>query len=267
MLQLKARIIANQRIKGPYSHSIIQAPALALQANPGQFLQVKVGDAVSPLLRRPFGVHGTEGQKVKIMYEVVGPATTIFSNRQPGDYLDVIGPLGNGFNLPPITCHLRPILVAGGMGVAPLVFLAEKLTEGKSTKLRGKSLVLIGARTKDDILCEKEFKKLGCDVKIATDDGSRGFKGKVTELLNKILRENEKTRKRENEIYACGPRPMLKEISRSALQYNVPAQVSLEEHLACGIGACLGCVIETRYGYKRVCKDGPVFDARDIIWD
>jgi dihydroorotate dehydrogenase electron transfer subunit len=127
-----------------------------------------------------------------------------------------------------------------------------------------KPLVLIGAKNKNQILCEKEFKKLGYDVKIATDDGSRGFKGKVTELLEKILLSAVSCQL--SAVYACGPRPMLKEISRIANIYKIPAQISLEEHMACGIGACLGCVVNTKEGFKRVCKDGPIFNAKEIVW-
>lgn len=144
------------------------------------------------------------------------------------------------------------------MGVAPLLFLAEKLT-------RNRTLVLIGAKTKSQILCGQEFKKLGCEVKIATDDGSQGHKGKVTDLLNKILPLA--ISHKPLAIYACGPRPMLKEISRLSQEYKIPAQISWEEHLACGIGACRGCVVKTKTGYQRVCQEGPVFTAPEIIWE
>ena len=138
------------------------------------------------------------------------------------------------------------------MGIAPLVFLAEKL--------KSKAEVFIGGKTKKQILCEEELKKLGCDVKIATDDGSLGFKGLVTNLLKKRLREKNKPLM----IFSCGPKAMLREIANISKKYKIPAQISLEEHMACGIGACFGCSVETRFGYKRVCKEGPVFDARDI---
>ncbi|MDD5045304.1 MAG: dihydroorotate dehydrogenase electron transfer subunit, partial [Candidatus Omnitrophica bacterium] len=177
------------------------------------------------------------------------------SQKGAGEYLDVIGPLGNGFTLP-LTPYPLSLLVAGGMGVAPLVYLAEILK-------RSKILVLIGAQSKSGIICEKEFKDLGCSVKIATDDGSCGFRGKVTELLSNILVTMDC---RPATIYACGPRPMLKAVAEIAQKENIPAQISLEEHMACGIGACLGCAVNTRAGYKRVCKDGPVFGAEEIIW-
>ena len=140
--------------------------------------------------------------------------------------------------------------------MAPLVFLAEKLKKSKN-------VVLIGAKTKEQIICEKEFKGLGFEVKVATDDGSVGFKGYVSGLLEEVLSGAHYPK---SAVYACGPRPMLKEISRISKKYNISAQVSLEEHMACGVGACLGCVTNTRSGFKRVCKEGPVFNGDEIIW-
>ena len=181
--------------------------------------------------------------------------------------------------------------MAGGMGVAPLLFLAEKLaysvehiadSKNKSILCAKRyplnAIVLIGAKTKGQILCEKEFKELGCEMKVSTDDGSQGFKGKATELLDNILASRFRLHasgskkhvacslQHAAQIYACGPRSMLKEISRVSKKYNIPAQVSLEEHMACGIGACLGCVVNTKEGFKRVCKEGPVFNADEICW-
>ena len=208
-----------------------------------------------------------------MLYEVLGKGTQKLSREKAGEYLDVIGPLGNGFRTTNREAQTT-ILVAGGMGTAPLVFLAEKLREVKSQKSKVKTLVLIGAKTKDSILCEKEFKELGCEVKIATDDGSRGFKGYVSELLKQRLSTIDC---RLSTIYACGPKLLLKEICRISIEHNIPAQLSLESHMACGIGACMGCVIKvtrapehqsTRdFEYKRVCKEGPVFEANQILWE
>ena len=193
-----------------------------------------------------------------------------------GEYLDIIGPLGSGFRLDEsrITNHESRILVAGGMGTAPLVFLANKLIRKRTTNHESPITVLIGAKTKEDILCEKEFSKLGCEVMVSTDDGSRGFKGYVSDLLSHTLSTIDY---RLSTIYACGPTPLLKEISRISYQRNIPAQLSLESHMACGIGACMGCVIKvtrapehqsTRdFEYKRVCKEGPVFEANQILWE
>ena len=192
------------------------------------------------------------------------------AQKRPGHTLKALGPLGK-----PFTQKLKEkkrVLVAGGVGVPPLVFLAERLRERGTKDERRRTKVLIGAKTKDSILCEKEFRDLGCEVRVATDDGSRGFKGYVSNLLKKELSTIDY---RILTIYACGPIPMLKEISRISLEHTIPAQLSLESHMACGIGACMGCVIKTRdveretkdvFEYKRVCKEGPVFEAGEIIW-
>jgi dihydroorotate dehydrogenase electron transfer subunit len=281
---INAKIIYNQRIAESFYKIGLVAPSIAKNALPGQFIMVRCAHGCQPLLRRPFSIHrvsGLAGERVselnnasiiEILYEIVGDATQILSQKKPGEFLDIIGPLGNGFALNPHTrtpahsltrtpVHPLTLLVAGGIGVAPLLFLAERLkvkcsTYAKVSGDRQRSQVLIGAKTKREILCEKEFKALGCDVRIATDDGSVGHKGFATDLLESVIMS----------IFACGPHLMLQEIARIAKQHNIPAQVSLEAHMACGIGACLGCVVETKDGYKRVCKDGPVFDATKIIW-
>ncbi|MBU1125101.1 MAG: dihydroorotate dehydrogenase electron transfer subunit [Candidatus Omnitrophica bacterium] len=273
--QLNAKILENARIKGSYFRSVLLSRQIASHSRPGQFLNIKVSSGTHPLLRRPLSIHGVDKKKgeIRILYEVVGRGSEILSQQKSGGVLDIIGPLGHGFdlrNLYPVTRN--PILVAGGMGVAPLFFLAETLGQGPRKRHALHARVLIGGRTKEQILCENEFKSCGCRVEIATDDGSRGFKGKVTELLERMLRPpNPVSRIPSPEsripIYACGPRPMLREISRLASVYHISAQLSLEEHMSCGIGACLGCVVKTRTGYQRVCKEGPVFNAEEIVWE
>ncbi len=272
-VQIKAKIIRNKRVKGDYFHLAVEAPAVARSAAPGQFIMVRAGEGLRPLLRRPFSIHKigyrdtvigvrskTEPHTIEILYAVVGPGTEILSAKKPGEYLDMLGPLGNGFDFgTPHTAHRTPILIAGGMGAAPLLFLAEKLTQRTRSKIR----VLIGARTREHILCEKEFIRCGCDVTIATDNGSRGFRGRVTDLFISQLSTVDC---RLSTIFACGPKPMLKAVSVIAKDRALAAQLSLEAHMACGIGACLGCVINTRAGYRRVCAEGPVFDALDILW-
>jgi dihydroorotate dehydrogenase electron transfer subunit len=269
--QGKAGILSNRKIKGGYYKIAIDSKAICQNALPGQFLMLKAGQDQEVLLRRPLSVHRVEGGKLELLYEALGRGTQILSRRKPGESLDLLGPLGNGFDCRlPLTAGRRPILVAGGMGVAPLVFLAEKLSRIKAQNSKpspagaaDRTLVLIGARTREQILCEKEFKKLGCDVKIATDDGSAGFQGRVTELLEESLSTIDY---RLSVIYGCGPRLMLKEVCRISCLRRIPAQVSLEAHMACGIGACLGCVVSTKDGYKRVCKEGPVFNADNLIY-
>lgn len=255
MFQVKAKLLYNKKVRGSCFYGIIDAPKIAKKAYPGQFVNVKISPESDALLRRPLSVHGVMGSSIKIFYEVVGPATQALSQKKAGEYLDIIGPLGKGFSI--INSRFS-ILVAGGMGVAPLAFLAERIKKGKT-------LVLMGAKTEGQILCEKDFRGLGYAVKISTDDGSKGFQGKVTELLEEILL-NAQYSIPNTVIYACGPRPMLKEISRISGKYKTSAQISLEEHMACGFGACLGCVVKTKEGFQRVCKEGPVFAADKILW-
>ncbi|MCM8797021.1 MAG: dihydroorotate dehydrogenase electron transfer subunit [Candidatus Omnitrophica bacterium] len=265
MIQLKVKILYNRREKEDYYHLSLLAPKVAREALPGQFVNIWLGREDGAFLRRPFSIHRAKEGQLHILYKVVGRGTELLSQRKAGETLDIIGPLGHGFDYQlSATNYQLPILVGGGIGVAPLTFLAERLACCLRPAARIKPLVLIGAKNKKQILCAQEFRALGCQVKTATDDGSSGFKGRVTDLFSYLLSTflNYKL----STIYACGPRPMLKELASVCGKYNIPAQISLEEHMACGINACLGCVVETKNGYSRVCKEGPVFAADDIIW-
>jgi dihydroorotate dehydrogenase electron transfer subunit len=259
IFKTKAKLIKNVEVVKNYYKMLLYCPRVAKAAGPGQFIQVKVSERDEPLLRRPLSIHRVEGAYVEFLYQAVGMGTRALSHRKSAEFVDIIGPLGSGFSCQSLTANNHaPVLVGGGMGVAPLVCLAQKLA-------RSRPLVLIGGRTKEHILCERDFKKYGCEVKVATDDGSKGFKGKVTDLLLDLLRRD--TQYAEGGmIYACGPKLMLKAISGISKQRNIPAQVSLEEHMACGIGACLGCVVSTKSGQKRACKEGPVFNANEVNW-
>lgn len=257
-IQTRAKLIKNIEVAKKYYKISLLCPAIARMAKPGQFVQAKIIAGFEPLLRRPFSIHKAIGSQIDILYEVIGEGTRLLSQRKAGELVDVIGPLGNGFDYPtPNTKHQTPILVAGGMGVAPLVFLAQRLAASRP-------VVLIGARNKSSLLCEKEFAGFGCKVKVSTNDGSKGFKGRVTELLKSLLLTTYSLQL--TTIYACGPKPMLKEVSLISKDYGIPSQVSLEEHMSCGIGACLGCVVNTHSGYRRVCKEGPVFASQEIAW-
>lgn len=267
---MKCAILSNVFLKERRLLLELAVPAAFKAASPGQFLHVRIEDSCDPLLRRPLSIHDVvphskkSGLIVRILYEVVGKGTKLLSEKKPFSEVDCLGPLGHGFDLAGLE-EKKVFIVAGGMGVAPLFFLAKKLIEGRREKGEGrKIIVLIGARTKNDVLREKEFKDLGCDVHVATEDGSKGFKGRVTELLKEILREAKGEDRKA--ICSCGPKNMLAAISDIARQKKMPAQVSLEEFMGCGLGACLGCVIRTTSGYQRICHDGPVFDALEVIW-
>ena len=230
---------------------------------PGQFFNIKVADRLDILLRRPFSVFNVEGSVISILYEVVGKGTKELSRKKKGDRLDVLGPLGNRFSLQSET--KQAILVGGGMGVAPLYLWARELLKQKDISVK----ILIGAKTKMSIVCDKDFGELGIETRIATDDGSMGSKGFVTDLLKE---ECGKCSSQSVAVYACGPNAMLKEVAGILLEKNVEGEISLDRHMACGIGVCLGCVIKIKssespdgFIYKRVCKDGPVFKAEEVI--
>ncbi len=261
MVQGLGMIVSNTDVKPGYFLMEIKAPQVARHARPGQFLTIRCGNTTSPLLRRPFGFHRINNAGFQILYEVVGKGTRLLSDMKPGQEIDILGPLGNGFTIPDKPKDL--VIMAGGIGVAPLVALAEKLVHGSRFAVNRNPLILLGARTKNDILCERDFIKLGCEVRISTDDGSQGFKGVVTDLLEDLLSSIDY---RPSTIYACGPEAMLKEVAAITRKRNVKSYASLEENIACGVGACLGCAIETKSGYRLVCEDGPVFNLNEVVW-
>jgi dihydroorotate dehydrogenase electron transfer subunit len=267
---MRLEILNNVFLKEHHLLLELSVPLSFKAASPGQFLHVRISGSSDPLLRRPLSIHDISGSRKKnkldlrILYEIVGKGTALLSEKRPLSLIDAIGPLGNGFDLGRIKQYEKIYIVAGGMGVAPLFFLARKIAENQMSKSKDQMVILIGGRTKEYILREKEFKDLGCQVHIATEDGSKGFKGRVTELLKSFLLST--IDYRLSTICACGPKPMLAAISNIARTRNMTAYVSLEEFMGCGLGACLGCVIRTTSGYKRICHDGPVFDSSEIIW-
>ncbi len=260
MKKIKAGVIDNYRVSPGFYRMSVNSAYLGKNTVPGQFFEVKCPDGSGAFLRRPLGAHRINKYGVEMLYEVVGKGTAALSTMKKGQELDIIGPLGSGFTLPPADGKKREaILVGGGIGVAPLVALAEGL------KRYARTTVIIGACKKTHVLCESDMKKAGAKVLVATEDGSMGAKGLVTGLLAKALKAAHDTRK--TAIYACGPVGMLKAVAGLAAEYGAPCQVSMEEHMACGVGVCLGCPVKMRTGgYKMVCKDGPVFDAGGIAW-
>lgn len=266
MKDIRAKILSNKKAGHAYYKMVLDAPYIARAAKPGQFVQVKCDESLEPFLRRPFSIHRvTRG--VEILYEVVGKGTEVLSRKKQGEFISILGPLGNGFTLPRTTNDgqrttnrkPRAIIIAGGIGAAPLVYLAEELT-----KKNIKTIVLIGAKTKDLILCEKDFKKVTPEVYVSTDDGTYGCRGFVSRLFHKILKTAES--KFETIVYVCGPAGMLRCIADICQERNFECQVSLEENMACGIGVCLGCAVKTKSGNKLACKDGPVFNTTELIW-
>jgi len=263
MEHIIVKVISQEEIKKDCFRMRLEAPYVAKSAKTGQFLHIRCGNSTDPLLRRPISIHRIGKNYVELLYNVVGKGTKILSQKEAGDKIDIIGPLGNGFMVEKDSKSFK-ILVAGGMGAAPLLGLAEELS--KNIKGKKKFIVILGAKTQDHILCEKEFKELGAEVYIATEDGSKGKKALATELAKEMV-NSKKYRLQDICFYAAGPMDMIKALCRLIEGCNTESQVSLEEKMACGLGACLGCVVDTRMGYKRVCKDGPVFGMHDIVYE
>lgn len=266
-LQSTVKILWNEKLAPSYFKMGLFSPELARSATPGQFVMVRVHDSIDPMLRRPFSIHNLiqQGGVIRgfeILYKVVGKGTKILSELRAGQSLSVLGPFGNGFTYPKDLKNV--FLVAGGIGVAPLYFLAAGLTHiGQGTPVR--CTLFCGGCRDCDILCKKGFQALGVNLQISTEDGSLGYKGFITSLLEKTLASGEKP----DIIYACGPKPMLKEASRIGTLYDIPCQFSLEAVMACGFGACLGCAIKgkvTGSKYPHVCTDGPIFNPQLIGW-
>ncbi len=233
----------------------LNAPVLARTCRPGQFVNVRVGNALEPFFRRPLAIYRVMQSSVEILVEVRGRGTEILAQKKPGDVLDVLGPLGNGFTMPDAAVS-NVVFIAGGVGVAPLLSLAEAL------KGSGKNLTLLyGGRNQDYVFDLSAFQEAGCTVHVATDDGSVGKKGCVSVLFDQISGHAQTTR-----IYTCGPNPMMKAVQAWAKEHCIAGQCSCEEVMACGIGACLGCIILTNDGYRTVCHDGPVFDLQEVIF-
>lgn len=257
MKQLKTKLESIKKIKPNIYLIGFKSAYLAKAAKPGQFLHIKVDDKIT-ILRRPFSIHKINKGKIYVLFKVRGRGTNLLAEYKRGDALDIIGPLGNGFKIAEQASKNKDIiLVAGGIGVAPLLFLAQKLKKSKAT-------VILGARNKKEIVCKSDFNNLGFKTVIATEDGSSAFKGTAPELLKKTMKSlNPRSLA---DIYVCGPKEMFSEIKK-ILKNNpkVRCQVSFEQFMGCGIGICCGCSIQTKKGYKKVCKDGPVFNIKEII--
>lgn len=255
--QEKSVLLANERLSANYFRLVLSAPQIAAQASPGQFVMVACGTTLDPLLRRPFSIHRCPGDgNLHLLIKIVGKGSQLLADLAPGASLDLLGPLGRGFNR---QAEGPSVLVGGGVGIAPLLFLVERCQLDPSCSVP--PAVFLGGQTARDVQqLAQEFARLGCPVTVATDDGSLGHHGLVTEPLQKVLPQFRKA-------YVCGPTPMMAATAELCKAAGITCEVSLEAHMACGLGACLGCTVHgADGGYLHVCKHGPVMPAEEVAW-
>lgn len=256
----KATVTENKRlIKNHYLLTLRPLKKIK-KCRPGNFFMISMESGFDPLLKRPFSIHRSTDRDFQILYRVVGKGTTILSNKKPDDLLDVIGPLGNTF---PINNKRRNILVAGGLGIAPIFGLADSIVNSPAP---AQPLLFYGAKTGKEVLCKKDLASIGIRPVISTDDGTTGKKGNIVKVLEKFIKCGS-VNVNDYAIYACGPEPMLKALSALSKKLGIKGYAALEQNMACGVGTCLGCVVHTTGGLMRVCKEGPVFPMEEIIWD
>ncbi len=264
-----ALVLANTKLSGLYNVLALEAPAVAAAARPGQFVMVKTAAGTDPLLRRPFSVFdilydaGGRPTGFTLLNKRVGPATAALFDLEPGRRLPCLGPLGRPFDL--VAPPAEAWLVAGGVGLAPFASLAAALAAGGVA-----TTLFYGARRAAELFSLDHFERLGVRLVLATEDGSRGHRGLVTEPLARALAERPAAPPLV--LYACGPTPMLRAVADLARRAGRRAQVSLEPMMGCGLGGCYGCVVAVRRGsetphFVRACLEGPVFDAADVVWE
>ena len=259
-LQLKARLIKKEELKPDIFKFSMQAKEITDIAKPGQFVEIRITDTLDPFLRRPISIYNIEKEKgiIEIIFQVKGKGTELLSKKQEGDFIDIIGPLGNGVFK--FEKHKNIAVIGGGIGIFPLYELTK---EAKELNLNIDTY--IGFRNKELVVLEKEFENTSNNLTITTDDGSYKNKGFAIDYL----KENLKTKKVDC-IYTCGPLPMIKAVKALAEENNLECQISLEEKMGCGLGVCLGCAVKTAESskedpqYVHVCKDGPVFESKSV---
>jgi dihydroorotate dehydrogenase electron transfer subunit len=251
LLTEKATVAAVKKLGKNINLIKVHAPQIAANAKPGQFCNIKVTDTYFPLLRRPFSICNVQGEFVYFMFDVHGEGTKMLCCKKKGDILDILGPLGNGFNLD--TDYDVAVIVAGGIGAAPFPFLLSRMDKKK------KVYSLVGGRSQEHLITYGMK-----NIFLSTDDGSNGLKGNVVNLADKI---KNKFAGKKVEFFACGPNAMLRSLKEFCMENNFSCQVSTESAMACGFGICQGCPIPSAIDekYLLICKDGPVFNAREVI--
>lgn len=254
----KVELVKKEQIKSDIYKYSIKSDKMACDAKPGQFLEIRVTDSIEPFLRRPISIHNVKKEEgiIEFIFQVKGKGTELLSERKEGELIDIIGPLGQGtFN---IDGYEKIAIIGGGIGIFPLYELAKKAKkDGKNVNM------YLGFRNRDFVILENEYKNVSNNFTLSTDDGSYGKNGFAINFLKDDISKNP-----VDCIYACGPLPMLKAVQALAKEKNIPCQLSLEERMGCGMGACIGCVVkyktETEDTFKRVCREGPVFDANTV---
>jgi dihydroorotate dehydrogenase electron transfer subunit len=255
-----ANILEHREIASGYRLLVVYASRIAPEVKPGQFVHARVPGHAELVLRRPFSVFWTEGPRLAVLYKPVGKGTQALAAAAAGQTLNLVGPLGHGFPSP--SRESDPVLVAGGYGSAALYLVARESKKAGT--------VFMGAKTRNDLLCSEAFRLLGWEVREATEDGSTGFRGLVTEALEDWLKSG--CGSETPEFFACGPNPMLRKVGEIAQRGGWKAWLSLDRNMGCGVGACLTCVQKIRtagggWEWQRCCKEGPVFECRQILWD
>ncbi len=255
-------ILSNEEVAEAHYLLRCECAEIARQARPGQFVHVLIPQGRGLLLRRPFTIYTVEGSEITMLYQIIGNGTKHLSEMPEGGSLQVLGPLGNAFNF---ESKPKPaVLAGGGAGIASLMLLATALRKNGI-----ETIGLVGAQHYARLLSVQDLESIGIPVHIATDDGSIGYCGYVTDLLTGLLRQTDWPCPT---IYACGPHGMLAAVTKIASDFEVPAQIAMENRMGCAMGVCLGCVCPVRTGrdsfeYQRICTEGPVFNAVEIVWD
>jgi len=274
MLKDPCALIVGKETWGDFCLLTLHSPKIARLAVPGQFLMVRVNDQPYPLLRRPFSIHDRQKNRLMIFFSKAGAGTALLAARNPGEALDIVGPLGKGFRLGGRKAAGRTaFLVGGGRGIAPMSFLAREL------RARGvRTRIFYGGRTESHLPLLPGLVEQESDIFVSTDDGSLGYRGFICPMLERELarwlavpRRGRASAARRPEIFACGPEAMMKGVAEVAARYRVRAQFSLESVMGCGIGACWGCVKKIKRGgadeWVKICEEGPVFKDTEIVWE
>lgn len=249
---VKSPLVDTKEIQENIYIQKIFSPELAFELKPGQFLNIRVSETVYPLLRRPFSISDVEGDHIFLMYNILGEGTKILAHKPYGELVDILGPLGNGFNLD--DDYETAVIVAGGLGAAPFPFFTRKLSQNKNI------VTFVGGRNKKDVITYGMK-----NVYTSSDDGSEGKKGTVVDLFSSHLNELTKSKIK---VFACGPNAMLRALKQVCIDNSIECEVSTECAMACGFGICQGCPIESsrkQDTYLLVCKDGPVFNVKDVL--